>query len=255
VLRQELTAANRTSQRTLVVGAGEGTTGTRSLAAGLRMLGMRVLHWSDPGLMELLAQTEPENYVDLDFVQLLYKYDAVLDLPIAQFFPYILAAFPMARVIHTVRDPLEWTIRRASAERHHFTNSNMTDSGDPKPLVALHAKLDAIAPPNVTWKTDPWNWAKYGRFDEKLGLRTLANRSRYFANAIAYSAQNVYYRCITPPEQYMLLNVLGGDLCAPYFVSRLLAFTRWHRVQPNAARLQRNVESQLCHAQSLSRHP
>lgn len=33
-------------------------------------------------------------------------YDAILDTPTTQIFPFLLAAFPRARVIHTVRDSL-----------------------------------------------------------------------------------------------------------------------------------------------------
>ena len=41
---------------------------------------------------------------------------------------------------------------------------------------------------------------------------------------VAYSAENAYYRCITPPAQYLYLQPFKGDLCKPGFVSKLAAF-------------------------------
>ena len=39
--------------------------------------------------------------------------DCVSDLPITQFFPFLFAAYPYAKVILTVRDPNKWTKQRS----------------------------------------------------------------------------------------------------------------------------------------------
>lgn len=217
-LRQELAAAGRLSTRPLVINAGAGHTGTRTLSSLLRQFGKRVLHWNtgDPklALMRVLGAVEPEEYSKINFVELLANYDAVLDMPVTQFFPYILAAFPRARVLHTVRDPLDWVTSRA---RHWL--------GAPKPFAALQAKLDDIPPPGHRWvehghwTEDMWNGSMH-----PLGLKQHTNPAQTHADAIAYSAQNAYYRCITPPAQYMMINVLAGDMCVSAFLPRLAAF-------------------------------
>ena len=51
-----------------------------------------------------------------------------------------------------------------------------------------------------------------------------ATRSACFADAIAFSAQNTYHRCITPPSQYLLLDAFNGDMCRPEFLPTLAAF-------------------------------
>lgn len=217
-LQQELAAAGRLSTRPLVINAGAGHTGTRTISSVLREFGMRVLHWTsgDPKLelMRVLGAVEPEEYSKINFVKLLANYDAVLDMPVVQFFPYILAAFPRARVLHTVRDPRDWAESRA---RHYL--------GAPKPFAALQAKLDDIPPPghrwgqNGHWTEDMWNGSMY-----PLGLKQHTNPAQTYADAIAYSAQNAYYRCITPPSQYMMVNVFAGDMCVSAFLPQLAAF-------------------------------
>ena len=51
-----------------------------------------------------------------------------------------------------------------------------------------------------------------------------AKRSACFADAIAFSAQNTYHRCITPPSQYLLLDPFNGGMCRPEFLATLAAF-------------------------------
>ena len=50
------------------------------------------------------------------------------------------------------------------------------------------------------------------------------NRSGRFADAIAFSQQNIFYRCITPLSQYFLVNAFKGDMCRPSFPAELAAF-------------------------------
>ena len=81
-LHHELSAAKRVSERPLVICAGEGTTGTRALAAVLReQFQMSVLHWNSSresaALLRLLFLTPPAHYPELDFPLLLKDYDAV----------------------------------------------------------------------------------------------------------------------------------------------------------------------------------
>ena len=100
-----------------LVATREGTTATTDLAMTLGYrFGLRVVHFNDKALMSVIANTRPEEYVDLDLPRLLSPYDAVLDTPFPQIFPWLLAAFPNARVLHTVRDPQAWVASRLA---HH----------------------------------------------------------------------------------------------------------------------------------------
>ena len=150
-LSRELAVRGRTSLRRLIVGAGEGTSGTSSLARVLvEHFRLRVMHAdSSPLAWETLARmasVEPSEYGGIDFVRLLEPFDAVLDTPVAQLFPFILAAFPRARVLHTVRDAHDWV-----AHRSEFR-------GTPKPFAAWLAKLNDIPPKPYTWATRVRHW-------------------------------------------------------------------------------------------------
>ena len=236
-VRAELAAAGRTSDRPLIIGAGEGTTATRSLVDVLRRgFGLKALHWfgagsSDENIARILGllHATPELYSDLDFPQLFQKYDVVSDVPVPQLFPFIFAAFPNARVLHTVRDAMTWVEKRS------------TDKPDDiKPLAAMmspiasvphysnmlknHAELRAMRNRTAKGESFPSSPVRHANFNRDAGLRYTERRSSRFASAILYSAQNAYYRCITPRRQYMLVDAFAGDMCRDAFVPTLAAF-------------------------------
>ena len=64
---------------------------------------------SGPSCMTILT-TSTNDFARLNLKQLIGDYDAILDTPTTQIFPFLLAAFPRARVIHTVRDSLAWLV-------------------------------------------------------------------------------------------------------------------------------------------------
>ena len=213
-LRADIAAAKRTSGRPLVIGAGEGNTGTSTVAALLTRMGMRVLHFNDPAILRKLFNTEPSEYANIDFPSLFAPYDAVLDTPVPQLFPFILAAFPNARVVYSVRDPMEWVENRSRKHR-----------GSARPGAALIERLASV-PENAEWERTFFNLtASPRRVNPALGMSDMARRRLDgYAAAIAYSSQNLYYRCITRPSQYLLVNAFRGDLCRSDFVARLAFF-------------------------------
>ena len=123
-LRAALKAENKTSDRALVIGPGEGTTATRTLAHILKdAFGLRVLHWhlfdregskkhAADALLHELARVPPAEYHQIDWISLMEPFDAVLDTPIPNIFPFLYAAFPNARIVHTVRAADEWVHTR-----------------------------------------------------------------------------------------------------------------------------------------------
>ena len=209
-LRADMRAHGRVSDRALVICSGEGATGTRSLAAHLRRLGLRTCHHCLREFMSTVFAAEPHQYAEIDLPRLLHKFDAILDTPVPQLFPFLLAAFPNARVVHTVRDSMAWV--KSRTRRH-----------SPKPGVALLTSLGKARVPRISMKNMGFNIT--GKALDMLSLKDHKhNRSGRFADAIAFSQQNIFYRCITPPSQYFLVNAFKGDMCRPSFQAELAAF-------------------------------
>jgi hypothetical protein len=94
-----------------VIGAGLGRTGTLSLKAALEELGfarcyhMRevLTHIGDARVWDAAARGEP-----VDWEKLFAGYQATVDWPGCSFYRQLLARYPEAKVILTVRDPERW---------------------------------------------------------------------------------------------------------------------------------------------------
>ncbi|GAN10270.1 conserved hypothetical protein [Mucor ambiguus] len=107
-----------------VIGAGFGRTGTEGLRAALNMLGHKTHHmrqfWED---QELNPDEFYEAYIhrdQADWDKLYANYDAAVDWPTVAFYKDLVAKYPDAKVILTVRSAESWyksvknTIYRAS---------------------------------------------------------------------------------------------------------------------------------------------
>ena len=80
-------------------------------------------------------------------------------------------------------------------------------------------------PENFDWmRTHNLTSKNASRANAALGMDHGGARLDRYAAAIAYSSQNLYYRCITHPSQYLLVNAFRGDLCERGFTERLAAF-------------------------------
>ncbi|KAI8384858.1 P-loop containing nucleoside triphosphate hydrolase protein [Radiomyces spectabilis] len=96
-----------------IIGAGFGRTGTLTLRHALDYLGYQTHHMDkvlldptqDPDLFRH-AYEYPDEPVDWE--RAFQGYDAAVDWPAAAFFEKLLAKYPDAKVILTVRDPEEW---------------------------------------------------------------------------------------------------------------------------------------------------
>mmetsp|Transcript_26348 Transcript_26348/g.55619 ORF Transcript_26348/g.55619 Transcript_26348/m.55619 type:complete len:279 (+) Transcript_26348:85-921(+) len=98
-------------RRILVIGAGLGRTGTKSLAAALDLLGYRTYHFPLPEHSTAWAAyadgTAPAQHAIMAAVN--SGYDATCDQPMADVFATQLEMFPDAKVVLTVRDsPEKW---------------------------------------------------------------------------------------------------------------------------------------------------
>jgi hypothetical protein len=94
-----------------IIGAGFGRTGTRSLKAALEELGfVKCYHLLEvikhPGHFALWADIAEGGTPDWE--SLFQGYQAVLDWPAASFYKELVAAYPDAKVILSLRDPEDW---------------------------------------------------------------------------------------------------------------------------------------------------
>lgn len=92
-----------------VFGIGLSRTGTTSLGAALRTLGVRTLHYPHD------HRTHAELAAGQYRLSVLAECDAVVDITVAPFYAQLDAAFPGSRFILTVREKQAWL---ASLERH-----------------------------------------------------------------------------------------------------------------------------------------
>ena len=148
-LRAKLKEQGFTSDRPIVIGAGEGTTGTRTLTKLSHDLGLRAAHCliCTADLSKIgrrMTAIHPSNYSTTNWPAFLTKYDAVFDTPVSALFPVLFAAFPNARVVHSVRASLEWSMRRDEKHRR-----------GPGPLAFFFASDPRLAHKPNKLRTDP----------------------------------------------------------------------------------------------------
>ncbi len=94
-----------------IIGAGFGRTGTMSLCAALEKLGYDPCYhmievFKHPSHIRIWQDAADGK--DVDWQAFLGKYGSGLDYPVVGFYKELMAAFPEARVILTVRDPAKW---------------------------------------------------------------------------------------------------------------------------------------------------
>ena len=109
----------------LIIVAGEGKTGTDSIARTLASFGMCVGHWNKAynctkgkahqwfRAQNHIMDAKPEVYGSIDYHRLLNGIDAVADVPIPTVFPFLYDALKTRSfVILSTRPSNEWAQRR-----------------------------------------------------------------------------------------------------------------------------------------------
>lgn len=112
------------SQRSVIIGGGMGTTGTKSLHAALKLLGLNVWHAGRNSTWDarrndvtyLLKTGQAKEIHNFDFVGLLDGADGAIDCPTAEVFIDLFLSFPNAKVVLSTRPPQSWA---ASRLKHH----------------------------------------------------------------------------------------------------------------------------------------
>ena len=190
----------RVSSKVMIIGAGLGTTATRSIArwiSSARAPPLLITHWrgvlgTPQGLGDeawrkvhgQLMALPPKRHATFDYT-ILEKWDGVMDTPMAELFPYILAAFPRAKVILSVRNATEWS---RSRKEHHKTS--------PVPFAALTEGGEGSVASII----------------QKHSYGT-QNNSETSDSALLFETHNLLVRCLVPPAQLLEVNVFveGGE--------------------------------------------
>ncbi|MCB9432212.1 MAG: sulfotransferase family protein [Ardenticatenaceae bacterium] len=94
-----------------VIGSGFGRTGTMSMKAALEQLGFGPCYHMDEVALNKerteawyhISQGKPANWQ-----KIFQNYESAVDFPASVLYKEILAAFPEAKVVHTVREPEKW---------------------------------------------------------------------------------------------------------------------------------------------------
>ena len=171
-----------------IIGAGFGRTGTMSLKLALEELGVRACYHmtelaAHPEHAPLwLALTRGER---IDLEQLFAGYAAAVDWPACALWRELLAAYPDARVILTVRDPLEW-----------YESFSRT-------ILARSENIPPLASPSIR--------ALYDLSREIILRRTFGGRANDAAHAIAiYDAHNAAVTAAVPADKLLVYDVVSG---------------------------------------------
>ena len=95
----------------LVIGSGVGRTGTHSLKLALEQLGFgKCFHMAElfqhPEKIIHFKKADKDEAVDWD--KLFEGYKSAVDYPVARYYKQLIAAYPQAKIIHTIRDADSW---------------------------------------------------------------------------------------------------------------------------------------------------
>ena len=94
-----------------VIGSGVGRTGTHSLKLALEQLGFAKCYHMEELFRhpeELIYFKKAERGETVDWDKLFVGYKSAVDYPVARYYKQLIAAYPQAKIIHTVRDPESW---------------------------------------------------------------------------------------------------------------------------------------------------
>lgn len=181
-----------------VIGAGFGRTGTTSLKSALETLGFGSAYhmtevFTHPGhvrFWEAARRGEP-----VDWEGFFSGYGVAVDWPACAFYERLMAAFPEAVVILTVRDPERWY----ESTRNTIYGINKLSTGPAKPVLAL-AGLFAPGITGIVRVANKIVWEDTfdGRFEERSHATDTFRR------------HNEAVRRSVPPERLLVYDVKEG---------------------------------------------
>lgn len=176
-----------------VIGAGFGRTGTLSLKLALEELGFgpcyhmtEVFRHKDHGAA-WLARAEGKP---VDWKAVFKDYQATVDWPACTYYQELMAAFPEAKVLLSVRDPEKWY---ESAKNTIFGSINAAQKNKVMPLLFPRLKtVMAMAQRQV------WEGTFGGRFEDRAHAIEVFNR------------HTEEVKRVVPPERLLVFDVKQG---------------------------------------------
>ena len=183
-----------------VIGAGFGRTGTTSLKAALKELGLGPAYsltevFENPqhvGFWEAARRGE-----EVDWQEFLAGYEVAVDWPACAFYGELMEAFPEASVVLTIRDPEPWykSMRKTIYQLRKLTN------GPPFVRAAFAlASVFAPGPTGIAHLADRLVWEDSfdGRFDDRDYVMKVFEKS------------NEEVRRRVPPRRLLVFDVREG---------------------------------------------
>lgn len=180
-----------------VIGSGFGRTGTLSLKKALEKLGLGPCYHMEEVIRRpshLKAWYDISRDQPADWATLFQGFKSTVDFPASIFYKELLAAYPEAKVIHTVRDPAKW---------YDSTHETIYNASSLFPLW-LRKTIPAIGYFSKMETRLIWERLFEGHFEDRQ--RTL----EFFE---AYTAE---VKRSVPAERLLVFNVKDGwePLCA-----------------------------------------
>jgi hypothetical protein len=248
-------------QKPLYLLAGQGKTGTSSLAHALTMLGLTTAHFAcakrcngtlwcgadgvvkDTPLSKdyLLKRKQLEELPKNGFNATTGfcfddRYDAVADTPMAELAPYI---YQMHRpgdvkVVLTVKDPVEWLAKRTD----HSADDHGTDGTDAAPFASAFL---GSASNTLTLGKMP-AWATTASMHARAPL----------AGAYLHLAQQLLIMCMVRSEDLLVVDVAAESRNATALWHRLAAFTNRSLVARHLPECAANAHTVRCNLAARS---
>lgn len=155
-----------------VIGAGLGRTGTDSVKAALELLGFGPCHhmkemFANPSSIRSWLRAAEEGRPD--FVRLLGGFGSTVDWPSVFFWRQLVEAYPMAKVLLTVRDPQSWY--NSVAETLYRSRYETIDAVSPAIREQFLARPALRDQPRLVERTI-WQGTFRGRFADRAYAST-----------------------------------------------------------------------------------
>src|SRR5689334_21359331 len=191
--------AGRATGGLKIIGAGFGRTGTRSLKEALEILGFGPCyhmvevfeHPEHVPAWNAAARGEP-----VDWKKLFHDYQATVDWPGCTFYKQLMAEYPEAKVLLSVRDPEKW-YESVSSTIYEVSRRSRS------PFTPLLMLLLSVMRPGIA-QTVPmvnrliWDGTVQQRFEEKEFALSVFNR------------HNEEVKNYVPPEKLLVYSVKEG---------------------------------------------
>lgn len=186
-----------------IIGAGIGRTGTTSLKIALEQLGFDKCYHMDeiaenPDHVSMWLNAAQGKQVDWD--KLFDGYEAAVDLPSYAFYSELMACYPEAKVILTLRDPDEW-----------YASASQTIFRLPPPFLMVLLRMVAVF--NRRLET----LVKMERVARRVGIEYFFRNDLSRENAIRiFNHHNEMVQRTVSPERLLVYDVKKGwePLCS-----------------------------------------